>query len=163
MLGLDKIKLGWYKFKEAVGLGDSAENQAMIARINTDVENRKQAIIDGANRVKELARKTADSLSWELSWKKDEATGENKPAPGTEAKPGELPKAGIPDFDSLMKKMGKSSGQKSGKEVIDLNEAVTNNKGDTAYSAIASRLTMVKMPPAAVSPYRLYPLLPVLR
>lgn len=129
----------------------------MIARINTDVENRKQAIIDGANRVKELARKTADSLSWELSWKKDEATGENKPAPGTEAKPGELPKAGIPDFDSLMKKMGKSSGQKSGKEVIDLNEAVTNNKGDTAYSAIASRLTMVKMPPAAVSPVQVIP------
>ena len=25
MIGLDKIKLGWYKFKEAVGLGDSAE------------------------------------------------------------------------------------------------------------------------------------------
>ncbi|MEI3154328.1 MAG: hypothetical protein V8S95_03915 [Odoribacter sp.] len=157
MLGLDKIKLGWYKFKEAVGLGDSAENQAMIAQINTDVENRKQAIIDGANKVKELARKTADSLSWELSWKKDGTTGENKPVPGTEAKPGELPKAGIPDFDSLMKKMGKSSGQKSGKEVIDLNEAVPNNKGDTAYSAIASRLAMVKMPPAAVSPVQVIP------
>lgn len=152
MLGLDKIRLGWYKFKEAVGLGDSAENQAMIAQINADVENRKQAITDGANRVKELARKTADSLSWELSWKKDEATGESKPAPGTETKPGELPKAGIPDFDSLMKKMGKSGGQESAKEVIDLNEAVTDNKGDTAYSAIASRLAMVKMPPAAVSP-----------
>ena len=96
--------------------------------------------------------KTADSLSWELSWKKDEATGESKPAPGTETKPGELPKAGIPDFDSLMKKMGKSGGQESAKEVIDLNEAVTDNKGDTAYSAIASRLAMVKMPPAAVSP-----------
>jgi hypothetical protein len=28
MIGLDKIKLGWDKFKEAVGMGDSAENQA---------------------------------------------------------------------------------------------------------------------------------------
>jgi hypothetical protein len=26
--GLDEIKLGWYRFKEAVGLGDSSENQA---------------------------------------------------------------------------------------------------------------------------------------
>ena len=154
MLGLDKIKLGWYKFKKAVGLGDSAENQAMIAQINTDVENRKQAMIDGANKVKELARKTADSLSWELSWKKDETTGENRSTPGTEEKPGMLPGSGTLDFDSLIKKMGKSSDQKSEKKVIDLNEAVTNNKGDTAYSAIASRLAMVKIPPAAVAPVK---------
>ena len=30
MAGIDACKLAWYKFKEAVGLGDSTENQAMI-------------------------------------------------------------------------------------------------------------------------------------
>ena len=54
MIGLDKIKLGWYKFKEAVGLGDSSENQAMIDKINEDVERRKQTIADGAKRIQEL-------------------------------------------------------------------------------------------------------------
>ena len=33
MIGLDYIKLGWYKFKKAVGLGDKAENEAMISQI----------------------------------------------------------------------------------------------------------------------------------
>ena len=59
MIGLDKIKLGWYKFKEAVGLGDSAENQAAIARINADIENRQQAIIEGAKRVADHAASRA--------------------------------------------------------------------------------------------------------
>ena len=62
MIGLDKIKLGWYKFKEAVGLGDSAENQAAIARINADIENRQQAIIEGAKRVADHAAKARASL-----------------------------------------------------------------------------------------------------
>lgn len=69
MIGLDKIKLGWYKFKEAVGLGDSAENQAAIARINTDIENRQQAILEGAKRVADNAAKAKASLdSIHLKW-----------------------------------------------------------------------------------------------
>lgn len=69
MIGLDKIKLGWYKFKEAVGLGDSAENQAAIARINTDIENRQQAILEGAKRVADNAAKAKASLDGiHLKW-----------------------------------------------------------------------------------------------
>ena len=64
MIGLDKIKLGWYKFKEAVGLGDSSENQAMIDKINEDVERRKQTIADGAKRIQELTEKTRNLLTW---------------------------------------------------------------------------------------------------
>ena len=45
MIAIDKIKLGWYKFKEAVGIGDSKENQKMISQINNDVENRKEALV----------------------------------------------------------------------------------------------------------------------
>jgi len=47
MIGIDKIKLGWYKFKEAIGIGNSTENQKMIAEINNDVEARKKSIVDG--------------------------------------------------------------------------------------------------------------------
>lgn len=77
MIGLDKIKLGWYKFKEAVGLGDSAENQAAIARINADVENRQQAIIEGAKRVADHAAKARASLDGiRLRWDSERSLGD---------------------------------------------------------------------------------------
>jgi hypothetical protein len=63
MIGLDMIKLGWYKFKEACGLGDSDENKAAIAKINADVESRQQAIVDGAKKIAEDARKAKESLA----------------------------------------------------------------------------------------------------
>ena len=71
MIGLDNIKLGWYKFKEAVGLGDSSENQAAIAKINKDIDDRKKAIADGAKKVQQDLMAAKDSLgSIEMSWKK---------------------------------------------------------------------------------------------
>ena len=51
MIAIDKIKIGWYEFKEAVGLGDSEENQKMIAQINKDVEDRKAALVDVPKRL----------------------------------------------------------------------------------------------------------------
>lgn len=69
MIGLDYIKLGWYKFKEACGIGDSSENQSAIAKINADVEARQQAIVDGAKKVAENARKARESLTGiSMSW-----------------------------------------------------------------------------------------------
>lgn len=76
MIGLDKIKLGWYKFKEACGIGNSAENQAAIAKINADVEARQQAIVDGAKKVAENANKAKESLSGiKMSWNSDKSLG----------------------------------------------------------------------------------------
>ena len=63
MIGIDKIKLGWYKFKEAVGMGDSAENQKMISQINGQVENRKKSIIDGHKNVANSALKAKNEFS----------------------------------------------------------------------------------------------------
>jgi TP901 family phage tail tape measure protein len=57
MIGLNYIKLGWYEFKEAVGMGNSAENQSMIAKIHADTDARKKAIIDGAKKVRDTALK----------------------------------------------------------------------------------------------------------
>ena len=77
MIGLDKIKLGWYKFKEAVGLGDSPENHAAIARINTDIENRQQAILEGAKRVADNAAKAKASLDGiHLKWDSERSLGD---------------------------------------------------------------------------------------
>lgn len=75
LMGLDKIKLGWYKFKEAAGIGDSSENQAAIAQINADVEARQKAIVDGAKAVKENALKAKESLAGiEMGWNGKEKT-----------------------------------------------------------------------------------------
>lgn len=63
MIGIDKIKLGWYKFKEAVGMGDSSENQKMMAQINGDVEARKKAIQDGQKRMLDNAAKARNEFS----------------------------------------------------------------------------------------------------
>ena len=52
MIGIDKIRLGWYKFKAAISSGDKkAENQAMIKEIEAETEARKQGIRDAANEV----------------------------------------------------------------------------------------------------------------
>lgn len=47
MYGIDRIKLGWYKFKEAVGMGDSSANQKMISDIKNQIELRKKSVVDG--------------------------------------------------------------------------------------------------------------------
>lgn len=72
LMGLDKIKLGWYKFKEACGIGDSDENKNAIAAINADIEARQKAIADGAKSMIDNATKAKDSLVkgfGGLSWK----------------------------------------------------------------------------------------------
>jgi len=91
MIGIDKIKLGWYKFKEAVGIGDSTENQKMIAKINADTDKRIQAIKDAANKVKETTLKSAKefgkagaSLKWKVKTEVEDPTGVTAPIiPGT--------------------------------------------------------------------------------
>lgn len=93
MIGLDHIKLGWYKFKEACGLGDSAENQAAIASINDNIAARQKAIVDGAEKIAGLAKTAANSLTWELAWKSATEEAEAQSAPGSlpGTSPGALP------------------------------------------------------------------------
>lgn len=96
MAGIDACKLAWYKFKEAVGLGDSTENQAMINKIQNDLQERAKSVIEGykkANESREKAKeafgKAWDSLEFK-SFKevKDGLMGklgmktESSPAPG---------------------------------------------------------------------------------
>lgn len=150
MTGLDKIKLGWYKFKEAVGLGNSKENEAAIAQINGDIEKRKQTIAEGSKKLQDLTDKTKNSLTWELSWKKGEKEKPGVEAPAAAAIPG-LPgqpaaTGKTPDFTTLMQGLGNKTGKGN---KIDLDQITPDYKGTTAYSAIAARFATVKMQPAA--------------
>lgn len=62
MTAINFIMLGWYKFKEAVGIGDTSENQKMIAKINADTEARKKAVVDGAKKVKALGLEAGSEM-----------------------------------------------------------------------------------------------------
>ena len=46
MIGINKIKTGWFEFKELLGIGDSQKNKEILAQINADTEARKKQIID---------------------------------------------------------------------------------------------------------------------
>ncbi len=71
MIGLNKIKAGWYKFRNAVGLGNSNENAKILAKIQADTEARKKAIISAQNESLKVAAasvsefaKVGKSLKW---------------------------------------------------------------------------------------------------
>lgn len=44
MMGIDKIKEGWYKFKIACGIGDKSENEAALRQVAADMQNRANVI-----------------------------------------------------------------------------------------------------------------------
>ncbi len=58
MIGINAIKMGWYSFKDAVGLGDSSQNQNIISKIQQDTEARKNAIIEGQKKVRDLIKQS---------------------------------------------------------------------------------------------------------
>ncbi len=162
VMGLDYIKLAWYKFKEAVGIGDSSQNREMISQISADIERRQTEIVEGARKLKDLAVEAGNALTWELEWKKSEkgdkdakdALGLGKPV-GVQVIP-ELAggTGGGLDLD-LSGKGGRGSGGKgSGSSgVLDLNKIVPNLKGSPSYSgAIAQRLAPVMMAASVALP-----------
>ena len=83
MVGVDLCKLAWYKFKEAVGLGDSSENQAMISKIQNDIQERAKSVAEGYKKAgeagvkaKEAFGKAWDSLKFKsISSVKDDLMG----------------------------------------------------------------------------------------
>ena len=62
MIGIDKIKLGWYKFKKSVGIGDSSENAKIIADISAGIEKRKLAIKNGYKSMVDTAKRAAEEF-----------------------------------------------------------------------------------------------------
>ena len=62
MAGIDACKLAWYKFKEAVGLGDSTENQAMINKIQNDLQERAKTVTEGYKKANEAGEKAKEAF-----------------------------------------------------------------------------------------------------
>ncbi|MGK7648420.1 tape measure protein [Capnocytophaga sp. G1920] len=62
MVGVDLCKLAWYKFKEAVGLGDSSENQAMISKIQNDIQERAKSVAEGYKKAGEAGAKAKEAF-----------------------------------------------------------------------------------------------------
>lgn len=72
MIGINKIKIGWIKFQEVMGIGNSSDNQKRIAEIESNTEARKKAIIDQAKKVAETAMKAKDEFAkaaGSIKWK----------------------------------------------------------------------------------------------
>lgn len=75
MMGIDKIQIAWYKFKNAVGLGDKNANNAEIAKLNQDVEARKESIKAGYKKAASTAIAGAQEFVKaydSVKWKKDD-------------------------------------------------------------------------------------------
>ena len=103
MAGIDACKLAWYKFKEAGGLGDSTENQAMINKIQNDLQERAKTVTEGYKKANEAGEKAKEAFgkAWDsLEFKsfkevKDGLMGklgmktESSPAPGVSPITGE--------------------------------------------------------------------------
>lgn len=139
MIGIDKIKLGWYKFKEAVGLGDSSANQQMISDLNESVENRKKAIEDAYKKVGQSAAEAVNefkSAAGSLSWN-DKSLGDLKD--GLLAKFGIKAPGGIPGVNADGNGNGTNEDNANAKnEAAKTNEAIAT--GGTKHNYITIHL-----------------------
>lgn len=71
MIGLDKIKEAWYKFRKAVGIGDESENDAALAKIAQDVKARQEKIAAGSKLIRDELKAARDSWKGvDLKWDK---------------------------------------------------------------------------------------------
>ncbi|MDB4497828.1 phage tail tape measure protein [Gammaproteobacteria bacterium] len=74
MMGIDKLRIGWIKFKMAMGWGNQEENEKSLADLEANIEKRKKCIKEAANDVNEHAKAAYDSKNMvHLGWKKDES------------------------------------------------------------------------------------------
>lgn len=91
MIGIDKIQIAWYKFKNMAGLGDSKANSAEIAKLNADVEARKESIKAGYKKATSTAvqagnefKAAYDSVKWKKESKTEQAgISDARTIPGT--------------------------------------------------------------------------------
>ena len=109
MIGMDKIKLAWYKFKEALGLGDSEANREAIDKLSGDVKKRQDQMAAASNNAKKYAKAAADAWKGvDLHWEKT-------------------------DFAKVKKRVQ----QKLGITDQSRTSNVTNENGDTLNSTLA--------------------------
>lgn len=80
MIGINKIQIAWYKFKNAIGLGNTAENNAQISQLNSKVEARKKSIADEYKKAGNTAMQAVGEFkaaSNSIKWKKEKKTSDD--------------------------------------------------------------------------------------
>lgn len=78
MIGINKIQIAWYKFKNAIGLGDENANNAQINKLNAEVESRKKSIKEGYQKAAESGKSAANEFKAaydSVKWKKEKTAG----------------------------------------------------------------------------------------
>lgn len=143
MIALNKIKQGWYEFKNAIGMGDSSENNAMIAQLNKDVEQRKKIITDNIKAVAKADAAARDNFikaGNSLSWNSDRSLGDvitgmkDKLGMGGSGTDGGIapPKTGV-GTGTVDTKLG---GKKGKKDAEKTNQATTTGGSKSNYITI---------------------------
>lgn len=124
MIGINKIQIAWYKFKNMAGLGDKTANNAEIKRLNEEVETRKESIKAGYKK----AAATTVSAAMEfkaaydsVKWKKE----------GAETAEGGIKAPGVPGVNPNASGGGSAEADGKGKKA---NEAVAT--GGTKHNYI---------------------------
>lgn len=91
MIGIDKIQIAWYKFKNMVGIGDKKANNAEISKLNQEVEARKESIKSGYKKAATTAvagamefKSAYDSVKWKKEAKTDKASIADASLPGAD-------------------------------------------------------------------------------
>ncbi|MBS7234155.1 phage tail tape measure protein [Flavobacterium psychroterrae] len=126
MIGINKIQIAWYKFKNAIGLGNKADNNAQIAQLNAQVETRKKSIKDGYKKAGNTALEAAGEFKAaydSVKWKKEKKTDEGISDPS------------IPGASKTPPALGGGGGNGSGKKS---NEAVAT--GGTKHNYITIKI-----------------------
>ena len=129
-IGLNKIQIAYYKFKNAVGLGDSSENQRMIDKLTADTEKRAKAIVDAAKKLKDAtieAKEEFAKAAGSLHWKASEEAGKafHNPLLGI-SKPS-LPFASTPGHEILYNDhTKKNEGKKTNRAIATGGTKTTN-------------------------------------
>lgn len=129
MIGINKIQIAWYRFKNAMGLGDKNANNAEINKLNADVESRKKSIKDGYQKAIDTGKAAANEFNSafnSVKWKKDEKKKDNSISP-----------SGVPgtDFGKGNNLGGNSGGSSNMKKS---NEAIAN--GGTKHNYITIKI-----------------------
>ena len=125
-IGLNKIQIAYYRFKQAVGLGDRSENQRMINKLTADTEKRAKAITDAAVKLKNAtleAKKEFGKAAGALHWKDSQASEKtHNPLLGI-SKPS-IPFASTPGHENTLTK--KNEGKKTNRAIATGGTKTTN-------------------------------------
>jgi hypothetical protein len=131
MIGINKIKEGWYELKNALGIGDETENNAVLEQIRADTERREKEIVDGAKKVKDLTVQAGQefilagsSLKWNSDKSLSDISGGIKKQLGMSDAPTQITPATVPGMGEIGTGGNAGTDGGAGNKLAKTNEAI---------------------------------------